>query len=97
MTDKSSGSISSTALNDELTRRDTLRLLAIALHKLGGKMEITLQDYFAIQGKVFFSTRTPPHWLGTISIEDDKPAKAFDTANDGGDAMNDEAGSNDYL
>ena len=56
---------------------DLLRLLAIAIHKLGGKLEIQPGDYFAVRGKIFFSTRGT-NGVGTISLQDDKPARAFD-------------------
>lgn len=72
-----SATLSGVGSTDVLAReRDLLRILAIALHKLGGKMEITPEDYFAVQNKTFFSTRDQ-RGLGTISLADNKPATAF--------------------
>ena len=75
--DKNSSADKIVGSSDGLAReRDLLRLLAIALHKLGGNMEITTEDYFAVQDKVFFSTRDQ-RGLGTISLVDNKPGTAF--------------------
>ena len=79
--DKNSGADKIVGSSDVLAReRDLLRLLAIALHKLGGKMEITPGDYFAVQNKTFFSTRDQ-RGMETICLADDKPATAFAVAN----------------
>jgi hypothetical protein len=76
-TNQKTADVGPSDLSDVLAKeRDLLRLLAIALHKLGGKMEITAVDYFEIQNKTFFSTRDN-RGIGTLGLVDDKPATAF--------------------
>ena len=47
---------------------DTLRLLALAIHRLGGSMEIKLGDHFETAGLTFMSSRDD-HGVGRIWLE----------------------------
>lgn len=55
--------------------RELLQLLGIAIHKLGGSMQVTMEDYMAVQGKEFFSTRDE-NGVGELKIVDSQMGHA---------------------